>query len=345
MKNIQNTNYLENKKVLLRVDFNVSFENGEVKDEFKINAVKETLNFLLEKKLKVALLSHFGRPDGKIDPDFSLEKIKEIVGKNLNCEIVFVSDCVGEKVSEALRNLQENQILLLENVRFYPEEEENEENFARELAENFDFFVNDAFSVCHRNQASVVAVTKFLESSAGFNLQKEVSELSKIRENFSRPAVAIIGGAKIETKLPVIEFFDKIYDFILVGGMVANEALDSEKDFDEKVILPIDFVDDRLDIGPETRKNFGKIIQKAKTIVWNGPLGKFEEEKYSHGTSEIYEAIIGNKEAIKVTGGGETLEILQKNNSFSEFTFVSTGGGAMLEFIVKGTLPGIEALD
>ena len=352
MKYLQDSINLKDKKVLLRVDFNVSLEKGKIKDKFKIEAAKESLDFLLDQGAKVAMLSHFGRPThnvshneaGRLEgfqKEFSLSQIQNEVADILGREIVFVPDCLGEKVSQAL---DDNNLLLLENVRFYSGEEENSEEFAKKLSENFDIFVNDAFSVCHRNQASVTGVTKFLESYAGRNLQKEVVELSHIRKDFARPAVAVIGGAKIETKLPVINFFKDIYDFVLVGGKVANEALDSKEDFGEKVLLPVDFVDDRLDIGSDTIARFKKIIEEAKTIVWNGPMGKFEEERYASGTEEIYQAIVENQEAVKVTGGGETLEILEKKNSFDKFTFVSTGGGAMLEYITKGTLPGLEVL-
>lgn len=342
MKKIQNAD-ITNKRVLLRVDFNVAVENGEVKESFKIAAAKETSDHLLSKKAKVALVSHFGRPDGKVVPEFSLAQLKDEAEKVLGVKIIFIEDCVGEKVKTGLENLRDGEVLLLENVRFYPGEETNDAEFAKKLAENFDIYVNDAFSVSHRDQSSVTGITKFLPSFAGLRLQKEIEEMEKVKEVPAHPAVAIIGGAKIETKLPVIKFFEEKYDYVLVGGKIANEAIDQKISFSGKVILPEDFIDDRLDIGPKTREKFSAIIKSAKTIVWNGPLGKFEEERYAGGTQAVFEAVIQSG-AYSLVGGGETLEILEKNNAMDKISFVSTGGGAMLEYLGGGKMPGIEAL-
>ena len=334
---------LANKRVLLRVDFNVAVEKGKVKEKFKIEAAKETLEYLLEKKCKVALVSHFGRPEGKINSDFSLEQIKDDAENTLGVKIFFIQDCLSGEIRSEMDVLSEREILLLENVRFYPEEESNDVAFAQKLASNFEIFINDAFSVSHRDQASVTGVVKILPSFAGLRLQKEVEEMEKIKNNFEKPAVAIIGGAKIETKLPVIKFFEKKYDYVLVGGKIANEALDQKIEFGKKVILPSDFVDDRLDIGSETLEKFKEIIKSAKTIVWNGPMGKFEEEKYATSSNEILKAILEGQ-AYVVIGGGETLEILEKNNALNKINFVSTGGGAMLDYLGGNAMPGIEAL-
>lgn len=342
MKTIQNAE-LENKRVLLRVDFNVSLENEDAKEKFKIEAAKETLDYLLQKNAKVALISHLGRPDGKVNPEFSLSQIRDDAERILGVKVVFIDDCIGEKVKTGLENLKNGEMMLLENVRFYEGEESNDEDFAKNLAENFDIFINDAFSVSHRDQASVTGVTKFLPSLAGFRLQKEIENLKKIENNPVCPIVAIIGGAKIETKLPVIKFFENKCGNVLVGGKVANEALDEKKVFGSHVIFPEDYVDDRMDIGPKTREKFRAIIKKAGMIVWNGPMGKFEEEKYSHGTQEILEAILASH-AYSFVGGGETLEILEKNNAMDKISFVSTGGGAMLEYLGGGKMPGIDCL-
>ena len=342
IKKIQEAD-LKNKKVLLRVDFNVAVENKKVKEKFKIEAAKETLKYLLEKKFKIALVSHFGRPEGKINPEFSLQQIKNDVANILEIKTFFIKDCLSEEIKNNLDVLGENEILLLENVRFYLGEEENSDDFAQKLAANFEIFINDAFSVSHRDQASVTGVTKFLPSFAGLRLQKEIVEMEKIKNDFEKPAVAIIGGAKIETKLPIIKFFEEKYSNILVGGKIANEALDQKIEFSEKVILPIDFIDDKLDIGPETLKKFKKIIKSAKTIVWNGPTGKFEEEKYAVSTNEILKAIL-ESHAYVVVGGGETIEVLEKNNALDKISFVSTGGGAMLDYLSGNEMPGIEAL-
>jgi len=334
---------IQDKKVLLRADFNVAVESGKVKEKFKIEAVRETLKYLLEKKCKVALASHFGRPEGKINPEFSLSQIKNDVESILGVKIVFIDDCISEKIAKALHNLNDGEVLLLENVRFYPGEEQNDEKFAEGLAKNFEVFINDAFSVSHRDQASVTGITKFLPSYAGFWLQKEIKEMEKIKNDFKKPAVAIIGGAKIETKLPVIKFFEEKYDNVLVGGKIANEALDQKIQFSSKVILPVDFIDDRLDIGPKTLENFKSIIRQAETIVWNGPTGKFEEEKYAFSTNEILKEIL-KSHAYVVAGGGETIEVLEKNEAIDKISFVSTGGGAMLEYLSGNKMPGIEAL-
>jgi phosphoglycerate kinase len=252
---------------------------------------------------------------------------------------------VGEKVLQGIKALSKNEILLLENARFYPGEDNNDENLARLMAEGFDIFINDAFSQSHRDQASVTGITKFLPSYAGLRLQKEIEEMEKIKNNFAHPAVAIIGGAKIETKLPVIKFFENKYDYVLVGGKIANEALDNETKFSEKVILPFDFIDDRFDIGRKTVEKFKEIIAGTKTIVWNGPLGKFEEEKYAKGTYEILDAVLENSGAYTVVGGGETLEALEKRQAMEKVGFVSTGGGAMLEYLGGGAMPGIGVLN
>jgi phosphoglycerate kinase len=331
------------KKVLLRADFNVAIESGRVKENFKILAAKESIDYLLGKKCKVAIISHLGRPDGKVDQKFSLEQVVSDAEIILSKKITFVSDCVGEKVKVALENLSEG-VLLLENVRFYAGDEKNDPEFSAKLSENFDFFVNDAFSVSHRDHASVTGVAKILPSVAGCRLQEEIAEMTIVKDHPIDPAVAIVGGAKIETKLPVIKFFEEKYDYILVGGKIANEAIDQKIEFSEKVILPFDFVDDRLDIGLKTLEKFKEIIAIAKTIVWNGPTGKFEEEKYAVSSNEILDAVLASG-AYVLIGGGETLEILEQNGAMEKVDFVSTGGGAMLDYLGGSAMPGIEILE
>jgi len=341
---------LENKKVILRVGFDVSIENGHAKELFKIETVKETVDYLMDKKAKVALMTWLGRPKGERDMKFSLGQIAGDIEQVLKYKIKFVPDCIGEEVEKAMNNLNQGEIALLENVRFYPGEgdvetrQDYDDGFAEKLTQGFDILVNDAFSQSHRNQASIAGMPKFIPSYAGFLMQKEVAEMEKIKNNFTKPAVAIIGGAKIETKLPVIKFFEEKYDHVLVGGKIANEALDQKIKFSGKVILPLDFVGDKLDIGPKTLEKFKEIIKSAKTIVWNGPTGKFEEEKYAVSTNEILKAILETG-AYTVVGGGETLEVLEKNDAVSKISFVSTGGGAMLEYLSGKEMPGIEALE
>jgi len=351
IKKIQDAD-VEGKKVLLRVDFNSSVEEDTVKEKFKIQAADETVRYLLAMNAKVALLSWLGRPGGKKDPKYSLNPIKDDVEYILGHKVKFVPDCIGDEVKKAVDELKEGEIVLLENVRFYAEEGDVEtgtaydEEFAKKLADGFDIFVNDAFSVCHRDQASVSGVAKILPSYAGLNLQKEIEEMEKVKNNPEHPAVAIIGGAKIETKLPMIKFFESIYDNVLVGGKVANEALGQNITFSEKVLMPTDFIDDRMDIGTETLVKYKEIIEKAKTIVWNGPTGKFEEEKYATSSNEILKSILASS-AYVLVGGGETLEVLEKNNAMGEIQkrgFVSTGGGAMLDYLGGQSMPGIDAL-
>ena len=348
IKKIQNAD-LKDKKVLLRVDFNVSLENGDVKEKFKIEACKESLDHLMSQNAKVALLTYFGRPGGKKNPEYSLDQIKDDVENVLGCKIKFVPDCIGEDVKKTMDELSEGEVALLENVRFYAEEGDVEKGtdydpeFAKKLADGFDIFINEAFSQSHRDQASITGIENILPSFAGFWLQKEIENLEKIKNNPQHPAVAIIGGAKIETKLPLINSFEKIYDHILVGGKIANEAIDQKINFGEKVFLPVDFSGDRLDIGKETIEKFKEIIESAKTIVWNGPMGKFEEQEYAIGTKEILDAVMKSG-AFTLMGGGESVELLEKENAMDKISFVSTGGGAMLEFLSGNKMPGIDKL-
>ena len=209
MRKIQDAE-LQDKKILLRVDFNVAVENGKVMEFFKIKAAQKTIDYILQKNGKVSLISHLGRPEGKKITEFSFAQIKSEIETCLGIKVDFISDCIGNKVREGLESLEAGQVLFLENSRFYPGEEANDPNFSKMLAENFDIFVNDAFSVCHRDQASVTGVTKILPSFAGFWLQKEIENLDRIKNDPDRPAIAIIGGAKIETKLPLIKCFEKI---------------------------------------------------------------------------------------------------------------------------------------
>ncbi len=333
------------KKVLLRVDFNVELdEDGKVLDRFKIESCKEALTKILSfPGVKVALLSHYGRPEGKRDEAYSLRALFEPAKSILGMQFSFADDCVGAPVTDALSAMKEGEAVLLENVRFHAGEEADDEAFARELAAPFDVFVNEAFSVCHRNQASVSTITKLLPSYAGMRLLLEIATLDSVRKRPMRPAVAIIGGAKIETKLPLIRVFEKLYDAVLVGGKVANEAIDQKTVFSGNVVLPVDFRDDRLDIGAQTVIKFNQVIRYAKTIVWNGPLGKFEERPYNAGTNSIVRSMIESG-AFVVTGGGESVAVLEQMDVMDKMGFVSTGGGAMLEYMSGNELPGLLAL-
>jgi phosphoglycerate kinase len=347
MRKIQDVD-VENKKIFLRVGFDVGIENGRAKETYKIKSAKESLDYLMDKNAKVALVTYLGRPGGKEDPKFSLSQLIPDIEEIFGVKVKFVPDCIGEEVKKTVESLEKGEVALLENVRFYPGEGgvakgDYDPEFAEKLAGGFDIFVNETFSQSHRDQASVTGVTKFLPSYAGFWLQKEIENLDKVKNNPEHPAVAIIGGAKIETKLPVISRFSENYDHVLVGGIIANEALDQKIEFSEKVLLPVDFGGDRFDIGAETIKRYKEIISGAKTIVWNGPMGKFEEKPYDTGTNEILKAVIESG-AFVLMGGGESVEILEEQNAMDKISFVSTGGGAMLEYLSGNALPGVEVL-
>lgn len=333
-------------RVLMRVDFNVEQSNiGDIEEHFRLDIVKKSVDRIAESAhVKIALLTHFGRPDGKPDQEYSVAKLTNAVARALDREVVFVPDCVGDSVVIALEALAPGQVLLLENVRFYAEEEKNDGEFAKRLVTPFTHYVNEAFSVCHRAHASVEAVTRLLPSFAGLRLVEELTELDRVRTAPEHPAIAIIGGAKIETKLPLIQALEQSYDAVLVGGRIANEALDQKIAFSERVLLPNDFDSSlRLDIGPQTIGYYTQIIATAKTIIWNGPMGKFEEKPYDIGTDAILHAIL-KSDAYVVIGGGESLAVLEKADAIGKISFVSSGGGAMLEYLSGDSLPGLVAL-
>lgn len=333
------------KRVALRVDFNVELDSqGDIKEKFKMASCKKTIEYLLSfSGVRVGLLSHLGRPDGRPDPNVSLSRISDDIARVLGYDVTFVPSCVGDPVVQALRQAPEKSLLLLENVRFEEGEEAADKDFAERLAEPFDVFVNDAFSVCHRDQASVTGIATLLPSYAGYHLFEEIERLEKIRTNPDHPAVAIIGGAKIQTKLPLIEAFARLYDVVLVGGKIANEAIDGEYVFGPNVVLPLDFIGDRFDIGPKTVELFLQKMQSAKTIVWNGPMGKFEDPLYAQGTQRIARAM-AQSDSFTLVGGGESVEVLEKLDLMEEISFVSTGGGAMLDFLSNNPMPGIDLL-
>lgn len=330
------------KHVLVRVDFNVPPDQvRHAANTFRLKLVKNTVDYILSfPDTTVTLLSHYGRPGGKPDPEQSLAPLVPIVSAILGQPVTFHTDCLASDRSE----FQGNRVALLENVRFYKEEEENDADFALKLSLPYDLYVNEAFSVCHREHASVVAITEHLPSVAGLHLEEELRELSQIRETPERPAVALLGGNKIETKLSLIRFFEERYDTVLVGGKIANEALDQHLSFKNHVVFPVDFRSpDRRDIGDETVKLFIQHLKGAKTILWNGTLGKYEESPYDTSTKALILALLETS-AKTVVGGGDSLAAIESMGVFEKFSFVSSGGGAMLEFLSGERLPGIEAL-
>lgn len=342
---------LKGKKVVLRAEFNVPVEDGKILDDIRIVEALATIKQILSKEpLFLVIMAHLGRPEGRVMEEFSnkivLGRLEELLGE----KVALIEDL--DLLEKFLEEEQENsRVLLLENMRFWKQEEENDESFGRRIGELFDVYVNDCFSTSHRAHASFVTVPQYAkERVMGLLFEEEYNKLSKIKDNPRHPAVMVIGGAKIETKLPVIENMVKIYDKVLVGGMIANEAIDQGINLGEKVQLPVDFspqqkADRRLDIGPETTEIFEREIANAETIVWNGPLGKFEDEETAEGTRRICQAIAKNSGAMQVIGGGETLEAARKFGDFSDFDYVSMSGGAMLDFLAGETLPGLEALE
>jgi phosphoglycerate kinase len=336
---------IKGKRVLMRVAFDVSFDNGLPKELYRLKSAKKTLDYIFSKgEVKLALLSHYGRPKAR-EEKFSFKNIYHFIGKTLGVDLVFSEDCFGESVGAALRVLKEKQALFFENVRFFKEELSNDRAFAKNLAANFDLYINEAFAVSHRDHASLTTITEFLPSYAGFQLKEEVKELDKLKKGFKRPALAIIGGAKVETKLPVIQFFAKLYDNVLVGGKISLEMEARRFRLPENVSLAEDYRGEGLDIGPLTTRSFNRFIDKSRTIVWNGPLGKFEDLPFRQGTLAVVRSIARNKKAYKVAGGGETIQFLEEEKLMDGFDFVSTGGGAMLHYLIGNRMPALEALE
>ncbi|MCX6744165.1 MAG: phosphoglycerate kinase [Candidatus Parcubacteria bacterium] len=391
LKTIDTLKNLKNKTVLVRVDYNVALKHGKILETERIERSFETINYLVKKKAKVILMSHLGSPEGKYVKDLSLKPIAYFLDSRGKKKVAFVNECTGEHVKSQAKKLKPAQILLLENLRFNPGEEKNDLKFSRELASLADIYVNEAFSVCHRAHASVSAITKYLPAYAGFNLANEVENLSKLLGGFKRPAVAIIGGVKISTKIKVIQNLLKRYDQVLIGGALANNFFKAqnrnignsvfEKDYvalaknllknaKGKIILPIDlritkkikpgakFVSVKLDelknhqnfqiadIGPKTENYFESFIHRSKTLVWNGPMGVFEIEPFNHGSNYICQKVASHAKgpAFGVVGGGETIALLDRMHLKAWPDFVSTAGGAMLEFLEGKVLPGIRPL-
>ncbi len=382
---------INQKKVLLRVDFNVTLNpDYTIADDFRIRQSLPTIKYLLGKKNRLILISHLDRPKGR-DPKYSLKPVAKDLQNYLSDYKVLLTDKLSPE-NPILKNQKEDEIVFLENIRFWKEEKENDPEFAQKLASLGEVFVNDAFGVCHRENASVVGIPKFLPSFGGLLLKKEIETIKKAIEKPKHPFVAIIGGAKISTKIALIDRLLEIADYLLIGGGLANtflcaQGINTGKSYCEidkveiarkilfkaaksktAIILPEDVVvgDPEnsenggkvlkveeiekkengaiLDIGPETQAKFASIIAKAKTIIWNGPVGYIENPAFRRGTDFIYYCITENTDAISIVGGGDTLAAISKKEYLDKITHISTGGGAMLEFIERGTLPGIEAL-
>lgn len=379
---------ITHKTVLLRVDFNVSLNlNQTIADDVRIQQSLPTIKYLLENHNKIIILAHLGEPE-KRDPESSLhlvaKRLHEYLPEN---KVILVDDFTAD--DHQLKEQTEDEIILLENIRFYPGEQANDPNFAKQLAKLGEIYVNDAFGVSHRKAASLVGLPAILPSYAGLLMKKEITMLEKLMKHPYKPFVAIVGGKKIATKIKFITKLTTIADYVLVGGGLANtflvalghkvgESLIAEDDIEQakkilhlaakektQILFPTDVVvaksldshssdvrridqigahEQILDIGPDTQAAFGAAIAIAKTIVWNGPVGYMENPEFKRGTDFLYYAITHNVAAISVLGGGDTLAAINKKEYLNKITHISTGGGAMLEFIENGTLPAIEAL-
>ena len=386
-------NLLKEKKTLIRVDFNVPITNGKIDDDSRIKGALPTIKYLLEHNCSIVILSHLGRPKGKIVEELRLNAVAERLQELLQITVTKLDACIGKNVQEAKKNIQPGEILLLENTRFYSEETHNIAAFARELSEDMDFFVQDAFGCVHRAHASVEGVTHFLPSMMGLLVEKEFEALKGVFVNKKKPLTLLIGGAKIDTKIGVIRNFLSIADTILIGGGLANtffhakgyDVKDSLVELDKakvalgilqdageeacQIMLPRDFVVSKeisetaetrildrksgeqmedgekiLDIGPETIKRFSNIIANSQTVIWNGPAGLFEFTPFANGTKELGKAIANNTN-LTIVGGGDSVDAIHRFElDQSKFSHISTGGGAMLEFLEGKMLPGISAL-
>ncbi|MBN2479044.1 MAG: phosphoglycerate kinase [Parachlamydiales bacterium] len=385
---------LKNKKVLMRVDFNVPLQDGKISDDTRIKEALKSIKYILDKNASLILISHLGRPKGKKDSALCLKPVAKRLSELLNQDVKMAPDCIGDETQKLKDSLKPKEILLLENLRFYEAEEkpQKDPSFAEKLAKGCDIFVNDAFGTAHRKHSSTYTITKYFpkKSVAGFLMQKEIDAFSQIIKNPKRPFYAIIGGKKISSKIGVLKSLLEKVDALFIGGAMAytffksmgknvgkslveddfiKEAQEIMKKCKEKKInlyLPLDIVVandfkndaktiiidtqkdipedfEGMDIGPKTVKKWTELLKNAKTILWNGPLGVFEFENFSKGTNEIAK-VISKIKCISIIGGGDSVAAINKLGIADKFTHISTGGGASLEYIEFGSLPGIEAL-
>lgn len=388
MNNIRNKN-IQGLKVLVRCDLNVPIRDGKVIDDFRIKKFIPTIKYLRENGAKIILITHLGQPNGR-DLNYSVRPVARRLWELISGKVGFINDAIGGNVEKEIEKMEEGDVIVLENLRFYKEEEENKDDFSRELARLGDVFIQDAFGACHREHSSIVGINKYLPSFPGLLLEEEIRVLSDALVSPERPLVSIVGGFKVSSKIKVIKSLLEKSDYLLLGGRVANSLLmakglyvkdllsSDEEELMEvakeinlgnpKLQLPIDGVmglsnfdedykriggigsirkeEDVFDIGPETIEKYKNILSGAKTIIWNGPLGYFEKDKFNKGTEEIAK-MIGqiNSEVFSIVGGGETVEAIQKLGIENQFDHISTGGGAMLDFMAGKDLPGIKALE
>ncbi len=392
MRSILKEKNLNSKKILLRLDLNVPLKNGKISDTTRIDKILPTLNFLIQQKTKIIIISHVGRPKGKKVKELSLKPIGEDLRKKLNVRVKLITENIYDIKNKDYLEKFDEEILILENIRFYMGEEKNDYEFAKHLASLGDVYVNDAFSCSHRAHASIQQISKYLPSFSGLQLDLEVAALNKIINEITKPITCIIGGSKISTKLDIIKnLITKFDNIIIVGGMANNfieyfgnnigksikeknsykiveEIISLSKKNNCKVTYPDDVLVSKnlngfskskeldqilpdemiLDIGPKTINKIIDIINNSKTVLWNGPAGYFENPNFANGSIEIAKKIIENNESNKifsVVGGGDTVSLLNSLKFTDNFNFVSTAGGAFLEYLEGKKLPGITALN
>lgn len=382
---------LKNKRLLMRVDFNVPMDDeGKIIDDTKMTAALPTIEYVLEQGGSLVLMSHLGRPDGKADPEFSLRPVAAHLSELLQRPVIMADDCIGPEVEKLADYLRPGEVLMLENLRFHPEEEKNDPEFSRALARLGEIYINDAFGSAHRAHASTAGVAAYLPAYAGLLLEKEVTMLKKVMNNPQSPRLAILGGAKIKDKLGLIRNLLKKMDILLVGGGIgstflcakgvkvgksiceqdllreARELLDLAAMAGKTILMPVDVVVAKelsakatpkvvdidaipedamiLDIGPKTLKGFTMAINRAKTIIWNGPVGVYEYPQFASGTTGIAQAIAASQ-AISVIGGGDSAAAIKQLGLEDQITHISTGGGATLEFLEGMELPGVKSCE
>ena len=391
MNYIKDQKNLDGKIVLLRLDLNVPLKNGTITDDTRIVKILPTLEFLIKNNSKIIIISHIGRPKGEWNDIFSMKPVCEYINKKINKQVKLIKKNIFQLKKEQLFLNSEDQVLFLENIRFYKNEEENDMNFSKHLASLGDLFINDAFSCSHRAHASICEITKYIPSYVGLQFEAEVNALEKVTNNIKKPITCIIGGSKISTKISIIKnLIPKFDNIIIVGGMAnnvlkykgysigksiqenncensINDIFGVSKNYPCSIIFPEDVAvgktmdgnakikelnqiendDIILDIGPKTINKIKSIINKSKTILWNGPAGYFENPQFSKGSFEIGNQIANqNKldQIFSVAGGGDTFALINNINILDNFNFVSTAGGAFLEFLEGKELPGIKAL-